>query len=388
MAPQTPNIPPPAKGMTPQQYYQFLSDKGVPGWAAYDAVQSNFGGQSQSNNGPDAGYQWGQVGGMIGGAALGREIASGLPNITGLFSGGGGGAGAAKLTTDASLAAPKIIGAKAAEGAAAAPGASSLSSVGGVALPVAAAALALSEGWESGGKDILRGRGNKQDWANVGANMLGGVLPNAVLRWMGKPSIGRMITSGKSDDQLLRDDFRGELKAAGIADEDYNVTLADGSKFNIGKDGKATLMNSDGKTERRYWNTDTSNPLANYAITKIDPLIRAKYNQEAEAAGYKPEQFTAIMVNAVTHNAKSEADVDANIKAIFKDPGASVPSSQPETEKKPGEYAEGQSIDSMMGAMSRGMASNPQAAPQPQQPLDPQYQHVQDLVNRLKTQGR
>lgn len=387
MAPQTPNVPPPAKGMSPQQYYSFLIQQGVPGWAAYDAVQGNFGGQNNLNK-PDAGYQWGQVGGMIGGSIIGREIASGFPNIGGLFSSGGG-AGAAQLTTDASIAAPKIIGAKAVEGAAAAPGTSSLGSVGSVALPLAAAALTASEAWESGGKDILRGRGDKQDWTNVGVNMLGGVIPNAVMRWMGKPSLGRKLTSGKSDDQLLRDDFRGSLKASGIADDEYNVTLADGSKFNIGKDGKATLLNADGKTERRYWNTDTSNPLANYAITKIDPIIRAKYTQEAEAAGYKPEQYTAIMVNAVTSNAKTEADVNANIDRIFNNQGNKTPSGEPaeETETKPGQYQSGQSLDTLASSMSQQMAANSNMTPQ-QQPIDPQYQYVQDLANRLRNQGR
>jgi hypothetical protein len=248
-------------------------------------------------------------------------------------------------------------------------------------------------------KDILRGRGTREDFINTGLALgTGGLagIPNLALRLMGKRSVGKMMTTGKSDAQLLRDDFRGELKASGIADEDYNVTLADGSKFDIGKDGKATLTNIDGKTERRYWNVDESNPLAKYAITKIDPIVRAKYNAEAEAAGYKPEQFTAMMVNAVTSNAKSQTDIDANIKAIYGDssaPGDSKPqvSAQPQLptqpqqsgmQRLPGSMPSGITPDQLGGIVSNSPSFQ-------QQDLSPeQNQMVQDLISRLRNQGR
>lgn len=384
MAPQTPNVPPPAKGMSPQQYYSFLTRQGVPGWAAYDAVQANY--QQGSQNGPDQANQWGQVAGMVGGGMIGQEIVSGFPTIGGLFSGSGaaGGTAAGGVATGGT-AAGGAAGGTATGGTAvgALEGSSALSSAGSVALPVAAAIAALSEGWESGGKDILRGRGNKQDWANVGVNMIGGVGPNLISRWLGKPSIGRRLTSGKSDDQLLRDDFRGSLKQSGIADEDYNVTLADGTKFDIGKDGKASLLNIDGETKRRYWNTDQSNPLADYAITKIDPIIRAKYNAEAEAAGYKPEQFTGIMVNAVTSNAKTEADVDANIAAIFKSQSdANQTAASTNTATKPASYEANQTMQSVANATGQGLQSN-------MQPVDTNdWQFYQNVNNRLRNQGR
>lgn len=390
MAPQQPNIPPPAKGMSPQQYYSFLTQKGVPGWAAYDAVQSTYGNQSNQNEGPDQANQWGQVAGLVGGNLIGSEIVRGFPNIGGLF-GGGSGAGAAKLTTDASIAAPKIIGAKAVGGTAtsgATTGASTLGSVGSVALPVALAVGTASNAWETGMKDILRGRGNREDWANQGINMATGFLPNMALRLMGKRSVGKMMTTGKSDAQLLRDDFRGDLKASGIADEDYNVTLADGSKFDIGKDGKAKLTNTDGQTTRRYYEVDENNPLAMYAISKIDPLIRAKYNQEAEAAGYKPEQFTAMMVNAVSSNAKSEKDIDANIDRIFNSQGEKAPAGQPGIgmQQKPAEYQPGQNAGQLAASIS-GQTPQQQAPSGP--PIDTSdMQFYQNTLNRLRNQGR
>lgn len=388
MAPQTPNVPPPAKGMSPQQYYSFLTQQGVPGWAAYDAVQSSYGSGSQ-NTGNQQANQWGQVAGLVGGSVIGSEIVGGFPTIGGLFSSGGaatgagagaGGAagagtagGAAASGTAAGGTAAQTLGASGA-----APGGSTLASIGSTALPAAAVIAALSEGWESGGKDILRGRGNKQDWANMGINTIFGAAPNLVSRWLGKPSIGRKLTSGKSDAQLLRDDFRGSLRQAGIADEDYNVTLADGSKFDIGKDGKAKLTNVDGQSTRRYYEVDEANPLAMYAITKIDPIIRAKYNQEAEAAGYRPEQFTAMMVNAVTSNATSQEDVDANIDRIFKAQGSTTPPEQ----QKPATYQPNQSMESVANATGQGLQSSTQ-------PVDTSgWQFYQDLNSRLRNQGR
>ena len=45
------------------------------------------------------------------------------------------------------------------------------------------------------------------------------------------------IKTGKSESQMKRDAVRGVIKKSGLADSDYNVTLADGSKASIGIDG-------------------------------------------------------------------------------------------------------------------------------------------------------
>jgi hypothetical protein len=128
-----------------------------------------------------------------------------------------------------------------------------------------------------------------------------------------------MMTTGKSDAQLLRDDFRGVLKETGVADNNYNVTLADGSQFNIGLDGKTKYKNVgdniDGKKTRNAWDVDFSNPLAKFAVDKIDPMIRNIY--QGGEGKIKPEQYTGMLVNAVTSNAKSEEDILANINAML-----------------------------------------------------------------------
>ncbi|NDC96538.1 hypothetical protein EB077_14635, partial [bacterium] len=150
-------------------------------------------------------------------------------------------------------------------------GTSALSSIGSVALPAAAVIAAISNAYETGGKDILRGKGDSADWTNQGINMVFGAVPNIAARMLGGKSIGERMKSGKSEAQQIRDDYRGFLKAEGVADDNYNVTLADGSTFDIGKDGKAKLTNADGKTSRRYYEIDWDNPLAQKAVEMIDP---------------------------------------------------------------------------------------------------------------------
>lgn len=269
-----------------------------------------------------------QTGGLVGGALLTREALAGFPNIAGLFGSGAGTTGAVAMptalgggTAGTTVATPTLLGAKTVGGTAAgtAGTGSTLASVGSVALPVAAAIAAISNAWETGMKDILRGRGTREDYINQGVNMLTGGLPNIALRMMGKRSIGKMMTTGKSDAQLLRDDFRGLLKQTNVADDKYNVTLADGSQFNIGLDGKTKYenvgTNIDGKTKRNAWDVDFSNPLAQYAVNQIDPMIRNIY--QGVGGKVKPEQYTGMLVNAVTSNAKSQEDVLANINAML-----------------------------------------------------------------------
>lgn len=336
-------VPPPAKGMSPQDYYNTLTSQGFRPWEAYNAVQASFGPpktpqqQAESQASAEQNAALAQTGGTIGGLLVAREAMAGFPNVAGLF---GSGAGAGAVETPAALggaealggstvATPTLLGAQTVGGTGTTAGTSTLGSVGSVALPVAATVAVLSNAWETGMKDILRGRGDRADWINQGVNMATGAVPNIALRLLGKRSIGKMMTTGKSDAQLQRDDFRGLLKQTGVADNKYNVTLADGSTFNIGLDGKTKYQNVgenvDGKKTRNAWDVDWSNPLAKYAVSQIDPKIRSIY--EGVDGKVKPEQYTGMLVNAVTSNAKNEKDVQANIAAML---GKSTFAQQPQ----------------------------------------------------------
>lgn len=306
----------------PKAYYLWLQTQGMSPLQAAQQVQAKFGApkspDQMQKEAADQQFknQLAQTGGMVGGTLA---VTKGVPAIASLFSGG-----AAPATP--TLLGAKIVGGGAAStagagtaGAGAAASGSTLGAVGSAALPIAAVGIGLNQLWESGMKDILRGRGTREDWINQGVNVATGFLPNMALRLMGKRSIGKMMTTGKSDAQLLRDDFRGLLKQTGVADDNYNVTLADGSQFNIGLDGKTKYENVgeniDGKKTRNAWDVDFSNPLAQFAVDKIDPMIRNIY--QGGDGKLKPEQYTGMLVNAVTSNAKSEEDILANINAML-----------------------------------------------------------------------
>ena len=325
-----PEAPPFARS-NPQAYYAWLTSNGFPHRAAYDQTTAIFGQpktpeeqqREAAANAQKAGLA--QTVGAVGGAVLAGEAISGFPTIGGMFS----------SSTAPAVAVPKVVGVKAvgagagtatgagATGAGAtttgaATGGSTLGSIGSVALPIAAGAAIINNAWETGMKDIVRGKGDRADWTNQLANMTPyGAVANIGLRLLGKRSIGAMMKSGKSGAQNLRDDFRGDLKESGVADKDYMVTLADGSKFNIGLDGKTKYKNTDEKTTRNAWDVDWSNPLAKLASEKIDPMIRGIYGTDDPKAKFFPGQYTGMLVNAATSNAKNEAEVMANIEAMM-----------------------------------------------------------------------
>lgn len=316
----------------PRAYYLYLLSQRMPPMQAVQLVEQRFGppktpdqrareqaGQAQNN-------ALAQTAGTIGGLLVTQQALQGFPALSGLF-GSGAGTGTVGATTagatgtaGTTVATPTLLGAQTtAPLAPAAPG-STLGSVGSVALPVAVSALMLNNIWESGMKDIVRGRGNRADYANQAINMNPYTAPlNIGLRLLGKRSVGKMMTSGKSDAQAMRDDFRGLLKQTGVADDTYNVTLADGSQYNIGLDGKTKLQNVgeniDKKKTRQAWDVDFSNPLAQFAVQQIDPMIRNIYKDVDGKV--KPEQYTGMLVNAATSNAKTEEEVKANINAML-----------------------------------------------------------------------
>jgi hypothetical protein len=308
----------------PNAYIAYLRTQGLPPQQVYQMVTQRFGmpktpeeqAKDRASQAQTAGLA--QTGGALAGTIgagyltsqlLGSGTSAIAPTVLGTTGAGATGAGA--------VATPTLVGATKVGGTAAA--APSLAAIGSVALPLAAAGAILSETWEGGMKDIVRGRGTREDYTNMGVNAVLGVGPNIALRLLGKRSIGKMMTTGKSDAQLMRDDFRGVLKKTGVANNKYEVSLADGSKFNIGLDGKTRYTNVgeniDGKTTRQAWDVDFSNPLAKFATDQIDPMIRNIYAEAPKSV--KPEQYTGMLVNAATSNAKSEQDVLNNIQAML-----------------------------------------------------------------------
>lgn len=144
-----------------------------------------------------------------------------------------------------------------------------------------------------------------------------GMLAGAGIGAIGGALLGH-IGGAKSQVQQQRDDIRKGFQALNIADKDHNVTLADGSTYNIGLDGHAMLANQganlDGKTERHPYDVDFSNPWAVAAVPTIKTLAMQMLGEKASQK--QIDDTTGMLVNAVTSNAKSQDDVNANIAAI------------------------------------------------------------------------
>jgi hypothetical protein len=274
--------------------------------------------------------QLGAVAGNVGGLVLANQLINGgtaAAAKTGANLGTGAGATGlevlAEIGGSEAAPVPKLLGGPDILSSGTPTGAES-AGVGSYALPIAVALAQMNNVYEGGFKDIVRGRGDRSDWTNDLLNRTPqGAAINMGLRLFGKPSLGRMMTSGKSEAEQIRDDFRGQLKEKGIADKDYMITLADGSKYNVGFGGKHQLENVgeniDGRKTRNTWDVDWSNPLAKYATDKIEPIVRKLYGSDDPKKKYFPGQFTGMLVNAATSNAKSEEEVEANIRAILGD---------------------------------------------------------------------
>jgi len=113
------------------------------------------------------------------------------------------------------------------------------------------------------------------------------------------------ITAGKHKDQKVRDSVRDMLVQGGILNSDYQLQLPDGSLYDMGKDG--------GPREefggRRPYEIDYSNPLAQYAIGWMDPIIAliAPGNTKIRT------DFVGYFTNAILSNAKDLDDVRKNV---------------------------------------------------------------------------
>lgn len=113
------------------------------------------------------------------------------------------------------------------------------------------------------------------------------------------------ITAGKHKDQKVRDVVRENLVNAGILTSEYQLQLPDGSMYDMGKDGGPR----DEFGGRRPYEVDFSNPLAQYAVGWMNPIIAlvAQGNQKVGT------DFTGYFANAVLSNAKSLSDVRRNV---------------------------------------------------------------------------
>lgn len=137
---------------------------------------------------------------------------------------------------------------------------------------------------------------------------VGGVIGGAV------GLIGSFFSkSGKSKDQRARDQVRSLLQQSGVINSKWQVALANGDLYDIGKDGKAELSNTDG-TVRRAYDVDFGNPLAGQTVAMLQPLSFIITGGDPKLSN----DFTGYFTNAALSNAKNIEDARKNALAIFK----------------------------------------------------------------------
>ena len=312
-------------------YYAWLTSNGWPREVAYAEMVKEFGKpktrQEQLDDAAKAqqGAQLRQTGGAIAGTLGTSYLMSQAPTwfaseaiaapVLGEVVAGGGTA----------LAGGTAAGGTAAGGTAAAGG--GLAGFGSVALPVAAAAAVASTIWEDGLKDIARGRGKRDDYANMAVDALTGTGLNMGLRLLGMPSVGRMLF-GKGKGQSVRDGIRTGLKEAGVLDEQGQGTLSDGSLYNFGSDGKSM-------STKEFNKIMAANPTAWGTASSLADTFAVGQGFSGKALGHAAGLYSKA---AISNAEDDPAKVTANMKHFMKQ--------------------QGMTAQSMMSQLDKGMAEN------------------------------
>lgn len=316
------------------QYYELVK-RGVPPEQAYrqafpDGLPTEE--DEQKKAAKDQQKQaLGAVGGTVAGAMLTQaamDAVAGKEILGGILSSGGGGAAAsaAQPAATATLSAPQIISATptaaTATGGAAAPAASAGMGLGG-ALSVAGGLAGaygmydLTKDWGDAdrsakgmGKGALQGAASG---AGIGG-MVGGPVGAALGAGLGGlyGLASSYAKAGKHKDQKSRDSIRDLIRERGAVDDDWNLTLADGAKYDIGLDGGAKLQNVGGGTRAAY-HADSTLPGVEHQIANVNPLAVILSGGDKKLTNDYGGYFT----NAIT----SSGDARANALKLYKDMG-------------------------------------------------------------------
>lgn len=193
------------------------------------------------------------------------------------------------------------------------------SSLASVAAPVAAIAVGGYGAYKgiNATKDIASGEGarSRDIW------QAGLFSPALIPTLFGVNPVSKLFGSGKSKSQQFRDSWRKAGQQSGFIDKDWNVGLAGGNKFNVGRDGQNRLANQDGG-ERFMYETDATNKATAEDIGRVDPLaeiLAAKYNKNASPEDQEKarSQQAAYLTNAI----QSQGDAVANAKQLYANAG-------------------------------------------------------------------
>jgi hypothetical protein len=169
------------------------------------------------------------------------------------------------------------------------------------------------QGWGKG-SPVEGGINGATAGAYVGSAILPGigtVIGGAIGGIVGV--VGGLVKVGKHPDQKARDSVRALMREQGIINDKWQLKLADGSFFDIGRDGGAKLQNKDG-SKRPMYNTDASNPLTPQVIGLANPLAMILTGGDPKLSS----DFAGYFTNAALSNTDSLEGARHNMLAIFK----------------------------------------------------------------------
>lgn len=158
-----------------------------------------------------------------------------------------------------------------------------------------------------GSTDPSYHRKKEELWADIGLpRSPGGLMNDAIGLALG-------YKSKKSDRIILRDRVRrglmkieDELQRGGFRrgeNDAFEMQLADGSYYNIGRDGGEKVLGYDGKTEiTKGGEVDTSHPLSGFATGLVAPVMATIF-QGKEKEGKAKTGFEAQFINGIISNA-------------------------------------------------------------------------------------
>jgi hypothetical protein len=128
-----------------------------------------------------------------------------------------------------------------------------------------------------------------------------------------------LCASGKKPGQMMRDKWRDAMEQGGFAqkmDGSHHVQLADGTLYNIGKDGGHKLQNLDG-TQRATFDVDGSNPIAGASIPMAHLFVMATGLDPSNRDHGFWDNTVAQALNAATSNATTLEGVQENFRAML-----------------------------------------------------------------------
>jgi hypothetical protein len=271
---------------------------------------ANVGALTNASYGGNAALGAADLGASTGGLAVQSSTTGGVNYAAGMGSGGSGAASASGGTPMASVGSLSYAGylAAAAQLYNAAKNWKNVADEDKALEVQRQAALAVANAYTAGLASVAYGFARKQ-WGGTMAKFdkldkkinLGSLIANDQ-GWFGS----------KKADQQARDKIRKELIKSNVITPDWQVTFKDGSKFDVGKDGGARLMNADG-TERRYREIDfAGDKRAGQAVGRLQalaPMLGTKGGDKLDMTGY----FT----NAVLANSKDDKEALDKTRQIY-----------------------------------------------------------------------